>query len=348
MLRFTTASMLALFASLSLVACGGADAGSGGGETPTQEPTTAGATTGDDPTTTGATTSEEPRTVSVAVAPIAHYAPLHLGVEKGFFEEEGLTIDFASGRIGTETVTAVISGTIEFAAVALPPLLVAEAEGLDVSLVAPSTVTPGESDESSVALLTDAGSEIQSVEDLEGATIAVNALQAQLELMVRLAVEQGGGDPEGLEFVEVPFPEMPAALQRGDVDAIAAVEPFVSAAVGDGAVSVAEIDRALPAEAPVTAFFTSRSLAESDPELVTRFRNAMIKSQEYAAEHLDEVRAIIPEFSEVPSDVAQQMALPTYSSSVSREGVVATVDAMNQFGFLSGEPDVDSMLQSSS
>lgn len=291
---------------------------------------------------------EGPTTVTVATAPIADYAPLYLGVEQGFFEDQGLEVEYASGRVGTETITAVLSGTTDFAGVALPPLLVADGQNLNVSVLSPSSVAPGEQDPSSVQLLTTPDSGFTSAADLEGATIAVNALQAQLELMTRLAVEEAGGNPDTLQFVEIPFPEMPAALQRGDVDAIAAVEPFLSSALEEGAVSIAEIDKALPEGAPVTAFFTGPQLAETDPELVDKFTAAMTESVDYAAEHPDEVRAIIPEYSEVSEEVAQKMVLPTYRSELDREGVTRTVEAMEQFGFLTERPDLDSMLRGES
>ncbi|GLB69497.1 ABC transporter substrate-binding protein [Arthrobacter mangrovi] len=289
----------------------------------------------------GETASGGVEAITVATAPVADYAPLYLGVEKGFFEDQGLSVEFASGRVGTETITAVLSGSTDFAGVAVPPLLVAQGQKLDVSVVSPSSVAPEASHDSSVQLLVDPSSGISSEKDLEGKTVAVNALKAQLELMTRWHLESAGIDAESTKFVEVPFAEMPAALERGDVDAIAAVEPFLSTALEEGATSIAEVDRALPPGAPITAFFTSDRMAKSDPEVVQKFSAAMTQSLEYASQNPDEVRDVISEYSEVPPEVSAKMLLPAYGSTLQREGMESTRDAMKRYGFLQNDFDLN-------
>ena len=269
-------------------------------------------------------------------------------MEQGFFEDHALTVEYASGGVGTETIASVLSGSNQFAGVAVPPLLVAQGRGLKVSALTPSSVAPSAEGESTSQLLTTAGSGIDSVDDLAGKTIAVNAVKAQAELLTRLAVEQGGGDLGSLQFVEIPFAEMPAALQRGDVDAIAAVEPFINSALSAGAVSVAKLDHALPEGTALTAFFTSAQLAESDPEMVEDFKAAMTESLEYAAANPDAVRAIIPEYTQVPAEVAAQIMLPTYGAELDRAGAEATAEAMQEFGFIDEVPDLDAMLKDAS
>ena len=61
------ALVLGLLAGGVLAACGGDDEGGGGG---------------------GASGENKPATLNVGVIPIADVAPLYLGVEKGFFEEQ--------------------------------------------------------------------------------------------------------------------------------------------------------------------------------------------------------------------------------------------------------------------
>lgn len=321
MRRSTVALALALLAAVSLAGCG------------------------DSTSSTSSTSGPIP--VKIATAPIADYAPVYLGVEQGFFEDEGLDVEFTPGRVGTETISSVLSGHTQFAGVAVPPLLVAQSQNLGVSVLTPSSVVPGDGDKSSIQLLASPKSNISSMTDLNGATIAVNALKAQLELMTRIAIANGGGDPDSVTFVEVPFPEMPAALARGDVDAVAAVEPFLSSARGNGAVSIADLDRALP-EGPITAFFTSPRYAASDPEVVEAFKAAMDKSLAYAAAHPEAVRAIIPKYSEIPADAAAAIVLPTYSQGLDREGVVETFDAMQEHGLISDKPNIDKMLENAS
>ena len=55
------------------------------------------------------------------------------------------------------------------------------------------------------------------------------------ELCMRAVFEREGVDASKIKFLEVPFPEMTDALQKGRVDAISAVEPFVTQARAAGA-----------------------------------------------------------------------------------------------------------------
>ena len=289
--------------------------------------------------------AEGTQKITVATAPIGDYTAVRLSVEEGFFEEEGLEVEFVPGRVGTETITGVLSGSTDFAGVAVPPLLVSQSRNLDVAIVAPASVAPGDTGESTSALLA-LDPEITTPADLEGKTIAVNALKAQAELEVRLFLDSEDVATDSVTFVEVPFGEMPAALERGDVDAITGVEPFLSAAIADGATVIGEVDRALPAGSPITAYFTSDALAASDPELVEKFSAAITKSLEYAAEHPDDVRAMITEFTEVPAEVTAEIALPTFSSTLQKEGVEQVKLDMEKYGFLSADFEVDDLFWS--
>ena len=81
------AMLVALACVAGMTACGGDDDGGGGG--------------GD---------SGGPTTLKVGVIPIADVAPLYLGIEKGFFEEQQLTIQPQLAEGGAAITPAVVSG----------------------------------------------------------------------------------------------------------------------------------------------------------------------------------------------------------------------------------------------
>jgi NitT/TauT family transport system substrate-binding protein len=111
---------------------------------------------------------------------------------------------------------------------------------------------------------------------------------------------------------------MGAALAQGRVDAVWAVEPFVSAIRAAGGAKV--VMRTYPLIAPhfpVASYFTSRAYARSDSGVVDRFWLAMNQSLAYAGSHPAEVRKILPSYIDLsPADLARQ------------------------YGYLTTEPDV--------
>jgi ABC-type amino acid transport substrate-binding protein len=97
----------------------------------------------------------------------------------------------------------------------------------------PSSISAGPARYDAV-LVKDSGP-IRTPKDLEGRTVAVNTLQNVGPLTINAALEKAGVDYESVKYVEVPFPEMAAALEADRVDAAWVVEPFVTQGRRSGA-----------------------------------------------------------------------------------------------------------------
>jgi NitT/TauT family transport system substrate-binding protein len=294
---------------------------------------------------TAASDGDKTVTLRVAVIPTVTKAPMYLGIEKGFFEDEGLKVEPEVVQNGAAVTAAVASGGAELGSSALVPTVVAVAKGVPVKIV--TTAASTSSPESPTAPYGDAvlvvgkDSAIRTVTDLKGKTIAVNALKAGVELAVRGAVDRNGGDASTLNFLVVPFPEMAAALSRGQVDAIAPVDPFVETAVKAGhrvLTHTFPYDPAQTDEFVNSVYFTSSRYADEHADAIKRFQRAMERANKYAAGHPDEVRAQMPDYTGVGADVAKSIALPDYPSTRNHEAYQAEMDLMVKYGFIPQVP----------
>jgi NitT/TauT family transport system substrate-binding protein len=298
---------------LSLTACGGDNAG------PSAE-------------------SGELTKIDVGILPIVTNAPLALGVEKGFFEEEGLDVSLNVGQGGAALLPAVVSGQYDFAFSNNVSLLLARAKGLPVRVVAAASsagVDPAPIDE---ALVVPADSPVQSVADLEGSTVAVNTLNNIVEVSNRVTLEEAGVDPSTVEFVEIPFPDMPVALEQGRMDAAHIAEPHLTRAVQGGARIIAHPYRVVQPDVHISSWFASEQFLQSDPDTVERFTRALEKSRAYAAENTDEVRAFIPGFLNLDAELADEIALGNWPAGMpSEESLTSLHDAAVRHGLLEPE-----------
>jgi len=282
--------------------------------------------------------------------PVITKAPLYLGIEQGFFEEENLTIDAQAAQTGAAVTAAVVSGEAQIGSSAVVPQLLAVAQGLPLRAVAASGATPAPTDgepNGNFVVLVRADSDVEGAEDLNGTTVAVNALRAAIELAVRAAADREGADSSTFEFVAIPFPEMSAALEAGRVDAIAVVEPFLQAAVSQGhrPVLVAypyDLDSGL--EFALGTFFTNAAYAEENPDVIERFIRAMRKANEYAQEHPDAARAIMPTFTRIAPEVAAEVSLPNFPADLPLEEVEAQAELMVRYGIADEPPDAHTLL----
>ena len=99
------------------------------------------------------------------------------------------------------------------------------------------------------------GQSYPAPKDLAGKKIAVNTQKNIGDTTVRESVRKDGGDPSNIKFVEMPFANMPAALEKGDIDAAWVVEPSLAVAKDMGARVVAWnfVDAAPTSPSPSTS-----------------------------------------------------------------------------------------------
>lgn len=282
--------------------------------------------------------------VKVGVIPIVDVAPLYLGVDKGFFEDEGLKVTLESGQGGAAIVPGVASEQFEFGFSNNVSLLVAKQQGLPIKLVAAGNSTTGEVGNDFSAVVVPEGSAIKSAADLAGKTVAVNTLNNIGTVTINKVVEDDGGDYSGIEYVELAFPDMPAAVAGGQVDAAWVVEPFVSLSQAQGATPIAWNFAGTDPDLMIASYFTSEKTADSDPEMVEGFAAAMKKSLEYASENPDEVARILQTYTELDADAAVNITYPKWPSEINEDSIDLLADLAVEQGVLEEKPDIDAML----
>jgi NitT/TauT family transport system substrate-binding protein len=315
---------LAAVSLLTLTACGGSDDEEGG--------------------SAGGNASGGTQEVTAGVIPIVDVAPIYLGVDQGFFEDCGLSVTLESGQGGAAIVPGVANGDFEFGFSNVTSLLVAASKGLPLQMVANGVATTGEqgNDYGAVVALPDSG--IQDPADLAGKRVAVNTLNNIGTTTVNESVRQAGGDPSTIEYTELPFPDMGAALELGNVDAIWVVEPFVTAATDAGGQVVASNFVDTAENLTVATYFTSRQYAEQNPEAVDCFVEGMGQALTYAQENPDAVREVLSTYTQISPEVSAAMILPEWPTEINDESVQTLADLAVQDGLIDEVPDLDQLL----
>lgn len=341
-LRSSRSLALVLVALLSLLAaaCGG------GGEAETEEspaPAEEAATeeaTEEEPTEEAAGEVEDPD-ITLGLLPIVDVAPVHIALAEGYFEDEGLNVELAIVQGGAAAIPAVVSGELDIAFGNFVSFFLATDEGIDLRLIADQDHDqPGFS---SILTLPDSG--IDGAADLVGRNLAVNTLNNVVEISARAQVSDAGGNPDDVNYVEVPFPDMPATLERGDVDAIWAVEPFVSIAQDTlDAVEVINPYDGRLAGFPVAGFQTTTEYAEQNPNTVAAFQRAMIRASTEASEDPERVVKILPEYTELTPEAAAGVSQPQFLSELDPEELTRVPELMVEFGMIEEVPDVNSLI----
>lgn len=294
----------------------------------------------------GATDSEGsgPDDITVGLIPIVDVAPVYLGIEEGFFEERDLNVKVQTAEGGAAIVPGVVSGDFQFGFSNVTSLLLAQSEGLPLKIVTAGNSSTGKEGADFSGVVAPKGSEIQDAADLAGKTVAVNTLKNIGDTTVRQSVEKAGGDPGAVKFVELEFPDMPAALARGQVDAAWVVEPFLTITKDQGGTDIASNLVDTQPNLMISAYFTSEEVMQTDPELVERFTAAMNESLTYAEQNPDAVREIIQSYTDIPADVANRMVLPKWSSEINTQTVELLAQLAREDGLVQEPVDTQALL----
>ncbi len=294
--------------------------------------------------------SGEIRTIKVATVGIMSDVALRIADEQGYLEEEGLEIENTTVANPPAGVAALQGGQVDFAFAPGVVFVNARSQGVPVNVVAgasgfPEGIQPGPEldlyDDTGVYVGPDSG--IDSLADLEGKSIAVNARKANLEATVSKALLDEGVDPASINWVALDFTSMVEALKNGEVDAAVPVNPFTLRADEAGMVRIAS---------PATAFFgpgassfwlTSEQFASEEPEVVAGFQRAVLRANEYANAHLDESIAAGVEVAglDIPVEKAGKIYWPT---EVSQENVDLIAENLVEIGFLPEETEVGDVI----
>jgi NitT/TauT family transport system substrate-binding protein len=292
----------------------------------------------------GGAGSAEVKTLKVGVIPIADVAPLYLGMDKGFFADEQLKIEPQLAEGGAAIVPSVVSGDYQIGFSNTTSLIIAASKNLPVQIISQGVLGGTGPDDAWDGVIVPKGSDIKDIKGLEGKTVAVNTLNNVSQVVVNTALKEAGADYTKVKYVEVPFPDMNAALESGRVDAAFQVEPGYSGGLAAGSKNIANAYEEMAPNYTVATYFASKQYIADSRDVVDRFTRAMQKSLEYASAHDDEVRAIVGTYTEIPQAVLDKMNLPTWKSDLNRPTIEQTSAAAKEYGFIEEEPSLDDLI----
>lgn len=208
-------------------------------------------------------------------------------------------------------------------------------EGFDFKLVAPGASNTKDKKESHAILVSNA-SPIKSAKDLEGKTIAVNTLNNIVHLMAMAWIDKNGASSSKVKFVEVPFPQMEAALGGGKLDAVSIHEPFATAAVEKGGARVLSYPwgDVLP-KFHIAAWFASEKWIQKNKETAQAFVRAVIRGVDAIQADPEASRAAMIKWAGLNPALAGKIGLPVYERNLAEKDLQATIDLTQKYKMIS-------------
>jgi NitT/TauT family transport system substrate-binding protein len=269
--------------------------------------------------------------------------PVLLAQEKGFFAKHGIEIVMKPIPLNSQNPTALEAGEVDIAMPTASVFLQALNGGLD--LVAVSGFSDTIKSDSNYGVLVRPEANIKTPADFVGKKVGVPGLNAFLHVMFREWLTMKGVDWKKVEFVETQFPQMEGILKAGSVDAVVAIQPFVSRITGTKAAEMfAQFIRDMPAGMAITVFASKKAWADKNKDAIKAFRAGFDEGAEFARANPDEARATVAKFLKLPPQAVAPVAIPQLDSSLSPAKLAPWAAIMKSQGMIRGDVDIKNVI----
>ncbi|MEV6639588.1 ABC transporter substrate-binding protein [Amycolatopsis sp. NPDC051371] len=269
--------------------------------------------------------------VVFGLAPVAPAGAFQVGIDQGFFKAEGIELELKVVQGGAAVLPGVMSGNPMFATSNAITLLTARDQGIPVKIVSNASADRVPPAKGLYGVVARQGSAIRTTADLKGKTVAINTLRGLGEFTVGEAVKKAGGAPGDVHYVELPFPDMAAALKKGNVDAVWVPEPFLTSLTTDGTGQLAGYTTQESVPGLASYVFTSE---RTDADVVARMTRALKKTLDYAEGHTDKVQAAATVLSGIPLATLQKSGMESFGTDLHTDTLSAVGNLMQQRGWI--------------
>lgn len=276
---------------------------------------------------------------SAGTASSALFAAQH----EGFFAQRGLDVNIIMIRLNPDLPPALVGGSIDVAVMTTPTFFQAIDGGLDLVVLAGSSVTAHKPADEIVIAANDTN--IHAPQDYVGRKVGVPGLGAGMHVLFRYWLDQHGVDPSKVNFVEISMPQMRDTLAARTVDAVVAVEPFASQILAGGkgynALTLAE---EVPVDKPMVLYTATRAWAEQHGKDITPFRQSLGEGLRFSSSQPDKTREDINIYAKLSPQVMKTIEITPQVLDLQPKELAWWVDVMKRQHMLTKDIDANSLL----
>lgn len=255
--------------------------------------------------------------LQVGTMKIGDLSPFFIAQDRGFFKGAGLDINVTAMVGGAAIQPALASGALNIGWSNVISIYQGHLAGFDYRFIANGAINKrGTSDVFGFQVAAD--SPIKSAKDLSGKTIAANTLSNIIQASGLHWIDNNGGDSSKVKWVEIPFPQMEAALVQKHIDAFVAVEPFVTVPSKVNK-KTKVLGHPLGGIAPrllIASYFCSEAWIQKNGETVKAFVAALNRGIDAHNVNPEEAKATIAKHTGLKPEFLKLMALPAFEKRI--------------------------------
>ncbi|MEV4316209.1 ABC transporter substrate-binding protein [Actinocrispum sp. NPDC049592] len=276
----------------------------------------------------------------VGVLPVVDVAPFFRALDAGYFAQEGVDIETVTVQSGPDAVSA-LGRRLDVAFSSYPAILQAQSDGkADLKIISPAyTALPGH-----LELVVPPEGSIQKAEDVPGKRIAVTGTGSISDLGVLSQLRNRNLDGSSIRWVPMAMPDMPAAMQRGEIDGAVLAEPYLTITNSDfHARPIVDVALGQPGGLPISGWAVRAQDYQRDRDALDAFVRALrrgIADMGTAAI----LQPLLVKYLRLDPATAQKVRIAEYTADIAAGDIQRVADLMREFGAISRPLPVQPML----
>ena len=280
---------------------------------------------------TASPTSKPIRTLKVGYLPLTDFLGMYAAIEQGYMADEGLKLELTAMAGGATIIPAIVGGSLDFGISNYVSVIVANGQGIKIKAFSDSAY--GSKASPPFAIIVKKGSAIKTAKDLNGKKVAVNTRNGIVHVGVMEWIERNGGDPATVQYVELPFPQMPPAITNGSVDAAAPTEPFVTVSTSQDATVLSYYLTDLRDPCAISGFISTDDWITKNRDAAAAFHRANTKGMDWVAKNDKTAREYAAKYANLDPAIAAKINLATLRTPLV-DAVQFWVDMAKKWGLL--------------
>ena len=280
-------------------------------------------------------------TVNISTTLAEAFAEPLFADELGFYKKAGLAVKISRFSGGEPSETAVITGNADIGITTPIQLANAYVHNLPLRLI--GWCGQYSSKAPQPALFVAKNSPIRTAQDLVGKTIGVNAIGTMNFLGIESWLSKNGVDVKKVRPIEVPFPAIPAALQRGTIDAGVLGEPFITSAADNIRMLAPAFDVMGP-HWSICVWFSRLDYIRSQQPLIARCMAVAYETAKYVNAHPEATNPIIAKYSKISPETIAAMRHTEFAEAPNPDSARIELDYAYQFKLLPRRVTVEDLM----
>lgn len=279
----------------------------------------------------GASFAQSVERFRAAATPIEGDALIWLAQSQGYFARAGIQLDIQALTSGAATGAAIIGGSAAIGSMSTMSLAAAHENGVGLKIIAagPEYI----SGRGGSQLMVKADSTVKSGADLNGKTVAVNELHGSAQIASAAWIDKHGGNSQTVQWIELPFSAMQAALEAGRVAAAEIAQPWATSALTTCR-SLGAPNDAIASQFLIAAYIAQGSWITAHLDAARRIRSALSACAHwYDTDPAASVQAVAALTKQTP-DVVAKSARSFFGERVMPALVQPVIDAGARYGIL--------------